>query len=529
MEYTREIYWNVGHGAATLVPMYLLVIAAIAVVVKMFFKRREVYRLGLPLERTDNLGARITGALTNILLQKKVTRVQVPGLFHGLFFWAFVLLLIGTALIVLQADFTNLLFGYKFLTGTFYKLFSIVLDLAGLVAIVMLGALFVRRYLIRPEGLITGRDDAIMHGLLFAILITGFLIEGCRMAVTELGTPLAAWSPVGNLIGQGLAAMGEDGLRTAHKLIWWLHLLMVMGFIALIPFTKLRHIFLTSANYVFADQGPKARLKALDLENEDAEVFGANSVKELTWKDIFDTDACTLCKRCQDRCPAFATGKPLSPMKVINQIGEVAHSEPEANLIETIGRDALWSCTTCGGCQDICPAAIEHVGKIVELRRSMVLMEAEFPSELQETFTNLENQGNPWGFSEDSRAHWAKGLDVPLAADKPDADILWFVGCAGSFADRNIVTSKAIASLLNKAGVSFAILGSEERCNGDMARRAGNEYLAQMMIAQNVEVLNQYQPKRILTGCPHCYNTIKNEYPQFGASFEVVSHVEFIK
>ena len=528
MEFTREIYWNIGHGAATLVPMYLLVAAAVVIVVKAFLQRREVYRQGLPLDRTDNIRDRFGEMLDNVLRQRRVTRVKIPGIFHGLFFWGFFVLLIGTSLIVLQADFTDLLFGYKFLTGGFYKLFSITLDLAGLVSIVMLMALFVRRYILKPEGLQTKTDDAIMHGLMTAILLTGFIIEGSRIAVTELGTPLASWSPVGNLIAMLLAGLGEDGLRVVHRLTWWVHLLLVTGFIALIPFTKFRHIFTTSANYLFADRGPKGELRAIDLENEDAETFGANSITQMTWKDIFDGDACTLCKRCQDRCPAYNTGKPLSPLQVVNQIGEAAFTAPDTNLIEAIGRDALWSCTTCRACQDICPAAIEHVGKIVDLRRYMVLMEADFPPELMETFNNLENQGNPWGFSYDSRADWTKGLEVPLMADKPDADILWFVGCAGSFSDRGIVTSKAIASLLNKAGVSFAILGPEERCNGDMARRAGNEYLAQMMIAQNVETLNQYQPKRILTGCPHCFNTLKNEYPGFGANYEVVSHVDFI-
>jgi Fe-S oxidoreductase/nitrate reductase gamma subunit len=528
MEFTREIYWNVGHGAATLVPMYLLVIAAVAIVVKALLHRREVYRQGLPLDRTDNIGARIGTMLTDILLQRRVTRVKLPGMFHGLFFWGFFLLLIGTTLIVVQADFTDLLFGYRFLTGTFYQAFSITLDFAGLVALIMLLALFVRRYIIRPAELQTKVDDAIMHGLMTAILVTGFVIEGSRMAVTELGTPLAAWSPVGNLVAQLMAGLGEEGLRVIHRMTWWFHLLLVTGFITLIPFTKFRHIFTASANYFFADRGPKGQLRSIDLENEEAETFGANSIKQMTWKDIFDADACTLCNRCQDRCPAWSTGKPLSPLKVVNHIGEAAFTAPDTNLIETIGRDALWSCTTCRACQDICPAAIEHVGKIIDLRRSMVLMEADFPPELMETFNNLENQGNPWGFSYDSRADWTKDLNVPLMADTPDADILWFVGCAGSFSDRGIVTSKAIASLLNKAGVSFAILGPEERCNGDMARRAGNEYLAQMMIAQNVETLNQYKPKRILTGCPHCFNTIKNEYPEFGAAYEVVSHVDFI-
>jgi Fe-S oxidoreductase len=367
-----------------------------------------------------------------------------------------------------------------------------------------------------------------MHGLLLTILLTGFFIEGSRIAVNEIGTPLALWSPIGLLFAKGLSVIDEGGLRLLHKVTWWVHLLLVMTFFALIPLTKFRHIFTTSINYFFDNLEPKGKLVKLDLEDEDAETFGATNLQELTWKDIFDTDACTLCMRCQEVCPAFTTGKPLSPMNVVNQLGEIAFNDPEANLIDTIGEEALWACTTCGACQNICPAAIEHVGKVIECRRAMVLMHATFPPEMQDTFSSLENQSNPWGFSEDTRADWCKEFDVPLMADKPDVDILWFVGCAGSFDDRAIETSKAIARLLIKAGVNFAILGREERCNGDMARRSGNEYLAQIMIAENVETLNRYKPKTILTSCPHCFNTIKNEYPEFGANFDVVSHVDFI-
>ncbi len=368
-----------------------------------------------------------------------------------------------------------------------------------------------------------------MYTLLVIILVSGFLVEGARMAVTEMNTPLAYWSPIGLIFAKMLVWLGEGALLGMHKVLWWFHLLLVVAFIALIPLTRFKHLFTTAGNYFFAPLGPKGRLAKLDLEDEDAESFGATNLQELSWKDIFDTDACTQCMRCQDICPAFNTGKPLSPMQVINQLGDVATNDPDKNLIERLGQDALWACTTCGGCQNVCPATIEHVSKVLECRRAMVLMHAEFPEELQDTFNSLENQSNPWGFPEDTRAAWCKDLDVPLMADKPDADILWFVGCAGSFDDRGMETSKAIASVLKKAGVSFAILGTEERCNGDMARRCGNEYLAQMMIAENVETLNKYKPKRVLTGCPHCFNTIKNEYPDFGATYDVVSHVDFIQ
>ncbi|MFV0436703.1 MAG: heterodisulfide reductase-related iron-sulfur binding cluster [Desulfopila sp.] len=529
MEYTREIYWNVGHGAATLVPMYLLAIVAIALMVKMFMKRREVYRQGLPLQRTDNFGARLWAMLTNVFLQKKVVEVPVPGLFHGLFFWGFVLLTIGTTLIFIQADFTDLLFDYTFLKGTFYLLFSIILDIAGLVALVMLGALFVRRYVFPPEGLETRIDDAIMHGLMAIILVTGFVIEGARMAVTELGTPLAWWSPVGYLLAEGFSWMGEDSLRSLHRLTWWFHLFLVVGFFLLIPVTKFRHIFTTSANYLFADRGPKGKLRSLDLENEDAETFGATNVKELTWKDIFDSDACTLCKRCQDRCPAWATDKPLSPMKVVNQLGETAFTNPEANLIEVIGKDVLWSCTTCRACQEICPAVIEHVPKIVDLRRSMVLMEGDFPGE--EVMTAMEAtevNGNPLNIGYASRGDWAAELGVVTLAEDAEVDIVYFVGCYGSFDKRNIAIARSFVKLCQAAGVKVGILGKEEKCCGEPMRKMGNEYLYQTLAMENVELLNGYGVRKIVTTCPHCYNTLQKDYRDLDLAAQVESYVVFL-
>ncbi len=530
MEFTREIYWNVGHGAWTLVPMYLLVIAAFAVLIWGFRGRLAVYRLGLPLDRTDQLGLRIGDMLKNVLLQKMVTRVVWPGLLHGLFFWGFFLLFIGTTLIVVQADFTDLLFGVKFLKGTFYKLFSITLDLAGLVAIVMLGGLLVRRYILRPEGLETKRDDAIMHGLLFTILITGFIIEGARMAVTEMGTPLAPWSPLGMAVAGLMSGLDEETLRVLHKSVWWFHLSLVMTFICTIPFTKFRHIFTTSTNYLFADRGPKGKLITLDLENEEAETFGATTLKEMTWKDIFDADACTLCKRCQDRCPAWATGKPLSPMKVVNQIGEAAFNSPDAKLIDIIGKDVLWACTTCRACQEICPASIEHIRKIIDLRRSMVLMEGEFPGdEVMAAMEQTEVNGNPLGIGYASRGDWAEGLGVKTLDEDPEVDILYFVGCYASFDKRNIAVARSFVKLCQAAGIKVGILGKEEKCCGEPMRKMGNEYLYQSLAQENIATINGYGVKKIVTSCPHCYNSLAKDYRDLGFAVEVESYVVFLE
>jgi Fe-S oxidoreductase len=278
-----------------------------------------------------------------------------------------------------------------------------------------------------------------------------------------------------------------------------------------------------------------------DIEDEEAESFGLGKVCELNWKNVMDLYACTECGRCEEQCPADMTGKPLSPKRIIHDskhdlfdqsqiilAGDYDSVAPLVRAESPISPDVLWSCTTCRACEDICPVDIQHLDIILEARKYQVLMESNFPPEMQETFTNFENQSNPWGFGSDTRAHWAKGLDIPLMTDNPEADVLYYVGCAGSFDDRGKKIAQAMARILKKAGVNFAILGEEERCNGDVARRAGNEYLAQMMISENVEILNRYRPKKILTACPHCYNTIKNEYPQFGACYEVVHHSEFL-
>ncbi len=528
MEFTREIYWNVGHGV--MIPMYLLVFLAMGVLVYGFLQRVKIYKQGKALDRTDDLAARIKDGLAQIILQAKVLRVKGPGVAHGLFFWGFLLLTIGTTLVFLQADFTDPLFGFKFLTGGFYKLFSLVLDLAGLVALVTMLGLFVRRYLLRPDGLETKRDDALMHGLLFAILVTGFVVEGARMAVTELGTPLAAWSPVGLAVAKAFGEMDDGALRGLHQAMWWLHFALVLGLIGAIPFTKFRHVFTTSANYLFADRGPKGNLVTLNMEDEEAENFGAAKVSDLTWKDLFDADACTLCKRCQDRCPAHHTDKPLSPMKLVNQVGEVASATPEAGLIETVGKDALWSCTTCRACQEICPAAIEHPGKILEMRRNLVLMEGEFPGEeVMVAVDNTEVNGNPLGMAYAARGDWAQELGIKTLEDDPEVDILYFVGCYASFDRRNIRVAKSFVHICQAAGLKVGILGKEEKCCGEPVRKLGNEYLYQMLAAENIEAIKGYGVKQVVTTCPHCFNTLSKDYRDLGFDIPVEHYTVFLE
>ncbi len=529
MEFSREIYWNVGHGPLTLIPMYVLAIGAVVFVAKAFLTRSRVYKQGRELNRVDDLGSRLGQMIKDIVLQKRVIRGSAAGIFHGLFFWAFLLLTIGTTLIFIQADFTDPLFDLVFLKGGFYKLFSLALDLGGLLALAMLGALFVRRYLFRPAGLETKSDDALMHALLFIILITGFIIEGARMAVTEMGTPLAVWSPVGLVFANMFGSVNEASLLNLHRLTWWFHLLLVIAFFLLVPFTKFRHILTTSANYLFVDRGPKGKLVNLDLEDEEADKFGATAVGDLSWKDIFDGDACTLCKRCQDRCPAWTTEKPLSPMKVVNQITEAAFAAPDENLIDKIGKEALWACTTCRACQEICPAAIEHVPKIVELRRSLVLMEGEFPGEeVMAAMEATEVNFNPLASGYASRGDWAEEAGIKTIAEDPEVDVIYFVGCYGSFDKRNIRIARSFVRLCQAAGVKVGIFGKDEKCCGEPMRKMGNEYLYQSLAMENVEMLQSCGVSKVVTTCPHCYNTLAKDYRDFDFKLEVESYTVFL-
>ncbi len=400
MNYTREFYWNVGHGV--LIPMFTFTAITAAVLVYGFLMRLRIYRKGKPLPRLDHLPTRILRLFNRGLVQLRVMIVKAPGITHALQFWGMLLLLLGTIIVMVQVDFTQPLFNFKFIYGTFYLAFSLVLDIAGAVVAVMLAGFLIRRFIYRPKGLATTRDDYIIYGLLFAILITAYLIEGARMAVTEINQDpyLALFSPVGLLVARLLSGLSETALREMHKILWWVHFFLALGLIAAIPFTKLRHLFTTPVNYLFADLREKGSLATINLEAADVDHFGVATVADLTWKDIFDADACTSCKRCQDRCPAWATDKPLSPMKVVQQIGEVAFFTPQADLIDTVTRDVLWACTTCYACQEICPADIEHVNKILEMRRNLVLMQGEFPgNEVMTAVNNTEVNGNPFGLA----------------------------------------------------------------------------------------------------------------------------------
>jgi Fe-S oxidoreductase/nitrate reductase gamma subunit len=529
LEATREIYWNIGHGVV--IPMYILAFAAFGVMGWGFWKRLPVWRQGKPLDRFDRYDERVKRLISEVFSQEKIFRVTDGGIFHSIFFWSFLLLFVGTILVMFQADLFTPLLHLNLLSGGFYKAFSLVLDLAGMLAILMLAGLSIRRFVIRPKGLESVRDDYIVLQLLFVILITGFLIEGARMAATELrqNPALALFSPGGLLAAQLFVSMSPTTLLLTHKILWWFHFALVLGFFCTIPYTKLRHIFTTSANAFLAPFEPKGFIETINLEDESIEQYGVAAISDFTWKDIFDADACTSCKRCQDRCPAYATDKPLSPMKIVKQIGELAEGNPSGNLIETVSQDALWACTTCRACQDVCPANIEHVNKILEMRRNLTLMEGAFPGdEVRTAVSNLEVNGNPFGLAYAARGEWSAGLEITTLESGEEIDIMYFVGCYASFDKRNQQVAKNFISICNAAGVKVGILGKEEKCCGEPPRKLGNEYLYQMTAAENIELIKAYNVKKIVTTCPHCFNTLARDYRDLGLDLPVEHYSTFV-
>ena len=532
MEATRELYWNVGRGV--IAPMYAVAFAAMAVAAWGIRERVRVYRLGAPDGRLRPLGARLASAVRAVVGQGTVLRALLPGAAHALLLWSFLLLFAGTLLVMAQADFTAPLLGVTFLRGGLYRLFSLLLDAAGLVAIVALAVLAARRLALRGRLETTAADVGVLAALL-AILLTGFATEAIRIAATELrdAPDLARASPVGRLLALPLAGADAAALRAAHRWLWWVHLSFAAAAIAAIPFTKLRHLAAAPAGIFAGDRRARGTLSTLDLEAEGVERFGAATVADLSWKDLLDADACTGCQRCQDRCPAHASGKPLSPMRLVRQLGEAARAGGAgAELVAAIGPDAIWACTTCFACQDGCPASVEHVGKVLALRRNLALMEGAFPGEEVRTAADhVEVNGNPFGFDHAARGDWAKELGVPVVTPGAVAgvEVLYFAGCQASFDPRSREVARAFVKICRAAGVSVGVLGKEERCCGEPLRKLGNEYLYQQTARANIEAIRARAPRKIVTTCPHCLQALGFDYRELGLDVEVEHHATFVE
>ncbi|MEI7672152.1 MAG: (Fe-S)-binding protein, partial [Deltaproteobacteria bacterium] len=551
----RQVYWNAESFGILFYPLAAL---AMAIFAYGLYRRWQLWvALGKPELRLDNIQQRLKLLLTNGLLQVKTFRDLYPGIMHGLIFFGFVVLFIGTALIAKETYFTGPLLGWYFLRGTFYLVFSFLMDLFGVAVLIGVLLAIYRRYVQRPDRLgykgvpENTPDDAIVLLLVLVIIVTGFLSEALRIRVTHPSWEV--WSFAGWALAKAFACVDPETARALHKVIWWTHALLSLGFIAYIPYSRLIHIITTPANHFMASLQPMGAIEPI-RDFETAESFGVGKLEEFTSKQIFDAEACTRCGRCQDGCPAYLSGKPLSPKKLTQDLknywlerapaavaakkaaesgsaaAEGAATPPEEKALVggVIDLHELWACTNCLYCQENCSASIEHIPKIIQMRQYKVLTEADFAPELQLTFRNIENNSNPWGIGSHLRADWAKELGIPTLAEDPNVEYLFYVGCSGSFDDRGKKVSTAFAKILKAAGVSFGILGTEEGCCGDSAMRGGNEYLYQTLAQANIEVMKGYNVKKIITTCPHGYNALKKDYPHFGGEFEVLHHTEII-
>ncbi len=541
-EVGREVFGNIPLALVAL--FYVAVSAFLGLTFYLFAVRAQNWQRGSAEDRTGNWIQRIKEFDRGVRM-KTLNRDRQAGLMHSMVYYGFILLFLGT--VTLEID--HLLPAqFKFLEGTVYQAYSAILDAAALVYLGGLSWALVRRYVQRPWRLRTKTkpEDGLILGVLALIGVTGLLTEAARISLS--GQPAFETA---SFVGYPLSLLISPSIASGfHQLMWVSHSALFIAFLVILPTTKLRHMVTSPANMFLSPKDrPKGAMKHVpNLMEADIDSIGANVIADFSWKQLFDTDACTICGRCTSVCPANITGKPLDPREMVLKVGEVAASTAPAvittpvtlaegivvesdSVFERIQPEELWSCTTCGACDEICPVDIEILDKILDMRRYKSLMEADFPTELGKAFVAMENQGNPWGMSQQNRADWTKGLDfdVPvLGEDVTHAEYLYWVGCAGSFDDRNTAVSQATARLLKEAGVEFAILGSNESCTGDPARRAGNEYLYQQLALQNIETMDGHGVTKIITQCPHCFNTLGNEYPQLGGTYEVVHHSQLL-
>lgn len=502
-------------------------------------------------------------------LQKRLLNKAYGGIMHVMIFWGFCVLAVANLTLILRGfagpEFALPLLAENEPGGMVYNMikeFFMALVLFGV------GMALYRRLIWKPKWPPHSPEAIIILVIIGALMVVEFIWGGCHAALKILAAPggqavseeaarLLNAMPTTHFltfrIGQALALAGipANTLGVVQEVSWWLNLALVLGFGAYLPYSKHFHIITSLPNVYMRRKYPYGQLTRPDLEKEE---FGISQMDGFNWKNIFDWYSCTECGRCTAECPAYASGKPLHPKQITEQLrdelvenkgGELvlksaaarAKGEANAEVPETILQDrlpavseeALFACTTCRACEQACPVFIEYVQEIVDMRRYLVQVEGRFPKEVERAFKNMETNYNPWGIGFATRGDWAKEFDIKeLSEDPGELDLVYWVGCAGSFDERNKKVTAALVKVMKAAGLRFAILGKEEACTGDPARRIGNEYLYQVLAEQNVTALNQYNVKKIVTACPHCFNTIKNEYTQFGGNYEVIHHTELI-
>lgn len=547
-EYPGRIVFG-GIPKAIELAFYIVIPLVLIYGAVVFSHRTRNWERGKPDNRAttkENVRRRLRDFRAGVYMQT-LLRDPAAGVMHSLIYFSFLVLLAVTTTLEIDHQMPNSL---KFLHGGVYEAFSFIGDLAGLLMFIGVMWAIIRRYIQRPYRIRikTRPEHAVVLGVLLALPVTGFMTEAYRIA--DVGMPSwEKWSFVGYPIA--LAIKNTARLETWHQVWWVIHILSFVAFLAILPVTMLRHMLTSPLNMYLRDRNrPKGAMKPMpNLMETELESFGASTIEDFTWKQLLDLDACTMCGRCTAVCPAHATGKPLDPREIVLKTGQVMAEtgvpkvSPSLGVVpditvsansifERITAEEVWSCTSCRACDEACPVNIEILDKILDVRRYLSLMESDFPTELGNAYRSMENSGNPWGMSQVERADWAndlEGIEIIDGTSPLDAEYLYWVGCAGSFDDKNKKVTQAFAKLMKRAGVSFAILGPSEMCTGDPARRSGNEYIFQMLAQQNIEMMDSIGVKKIVTQCPHGFNTLKNEYPQLGGTYEVIHHSQFLE
>jgi Fe-S oxidoreductase len=527
-------------------------------------------RIGLPEGRLDDAPGRLKHLLTIGIFQTKIFRDPVAGPMHAAIFWGFIVLTAGTIEILIQGVLPA--FGFDdILPGSLFRFFALSQDVFALLVLAAISFALYRRLFLHPARLegddLEHTDALIILSMIGGLMVTLLLSNAFLLAYDP--AHFGAERPISYALGSALVGMSAESAWTWYRLWWWAHALLVLAFLNYLPYSKHLHVVTSLFNVFLSNtpwKGERAVMRAMDLEAEGAEQFGAADVEHLTWKNLLDGYSCTECGRCTAACPANITGKPLSPRKiVVNARQRLMEKAPlvtgdwmefmKPRLVHGEGDDAgtqtatavlgnrlldnyitegeLWACTSCRACVQECPVAIDQLDVINEMRRNLVLMESRFPEEVQPAFESMERNGSPWAFSPSDRARWAEGMDIPTMAELFErgerAQVLFWVGCMGSFDDRAKKITVAFARIMQAAGIRFAILGQEESCHGDPARRLGNEYLYQMLARNAIETLDRYEVRTIVTTCPHCFHQIGNEFPQLGAHYEVIHHSTYIE
>ena len=568
--------------------MSILLIVGLAIFSRTMYQKALLLMALEPTDRANHIMDRIKNVVIIALGQKRLVgrkKEWASGIMHAFIFWGFCILLIRSLNLYGEGfvkGFQLPLFGDGSILGYLYIALKDVME--GIVLIMAVYAIF-RRAVLKPERLHNTWEAYFVLGMIGVLMISDLLLDGARYNLIMLhGNPSGlhffnnpqygsefVWTPVSVGAASLVSWMGADALGYLLAGMFWLHIITQLTFLNFLPLGKHFHVITALPNVFLKSLGyPHEKTKLLDLEDESVwedESLGINHIHQLNWKQGLDLYTCTECGRCKEVCPAHTTDKPLNlhdfndslkfelldnadniikraklaasikedgdPEKneeikaqILEQMAELNSKKPLIG--EVISEDTLWACTTCRACEEVCPVTIEQVPRIIAMRQGQALMAGVYPQELNVAFKGLERNGNPWGIGYDKRADWADGLDVKIMAENADVDYLLWVGCAGSFDDRSKKVSASMVKILQKAGISFAILGKEEKCTGDFARRTGNEMMYQMMAQENIETLNNYKVKKIIAACPHCFNTLKHEYPQMGGNYEVIHHTDFI-